>query len=281
MKLHCSTRGLKHAPGILANPRMHAFTLWDLVVCIAVLAGAIAFMVLTHTGERGRGRTCAANLHKIGKAMNDFAEDHGNAIPPAAVLNPQHSWDNLIKPYMRPDLVKPGSAYAERQLKEATSPVFSCPSDPLTRSNPRSYAMSAHDMHQSNWPPGPENNTGVGLRWTKEKIQELLGQGSSPDNAVQSGIEAFSRVKFQHLTRPADTLLFTEFIEKENKLGDINKVRITSSANQLEYFKTNSAGLHGKRFSYLMADGHVELLSPARTRPPGDSAGIWTIRTGD
>ena len=37
--------------------------------------------------------------------------------------------------------------------------------------------MSAHNMSLENWPPGPDNETGVGLVWDRNSMSRLLGEG--------------------------------------------------------------------------------------------------------
>ena len=154
----------------------------DLLAVIGVLMLMACGLARGHFGESGRIARCARNLQVLGGGMQDFANDHNGALPPAGMEKPVTAWNMEITPYLQPG---PPAAQSPGAMKElgttvkSITPIFACPSDPIKRSQPRSYAMSAHDMRPENWPPGPDNETGLGLVWSKASVSRLLGDSTA------------------------------------------------------------------------------------------------------
>jgi prepilin-type processing-associated H-X9-DG protein len=249
--------------------RLSAFTRADALatlVAVMLLGGWLGFRYL---GERGRIARCTWNLRALGGAMQSFANDHGDALPPAGIEAPQITWDMQLMPYLKPGLGKSDSPSAQMRLLKAVTPTFFCPSDPISRGDrPRSYAMSAHDMGPENWPLGPDNTTGLGLWWGENDEVRLLGHKSqNPDE--------LALVKLSWLPDPANTLLLTEYPDKQNRMRSKYCVTIQGAAQQSSAINNLASPFHYHRVNYLMADGHVELLSPL------GSIGIWNLKNGD
>ncbi len=262
------------------SPRMNQtrFNRLDLAVLVGFGGLLAAWFVLTHSGERGRLARCSRNLAVLGQSMHSYANEHHGGQPPAVIGPMGLSWDTLLKPYLKAGFVVSNSAYAERQMSRAVAPRFRCPSDRLLREDPRSYVMSAHDMQPENWPPGPGNATGVGLWWTRTNIASLLAEASA---ATAQTADAMALVKLSWLPAPADTLVLTELFAARNILGQRDTASIAGASQQVAPFKGDLSSLHRARFNYLMADGHVEALTPYQAGALSDSAGIWTIKAGD
>ena len=268
------------------RPSAHkrAFTRVDLVCSVGVVILLTGLVALECLGERGRTLRCAHNLKCLGSAMRDFANEHDGALPAASNTLLPATWDTAITPYLRPDLDKVNTPYGRRLLQRAVAPTFACPSDRVLRDHPRSYAMTWHEMQPEDWPPGPDNPTGVGLTWDKPSAERLLGTGAW-DMARTNGA-LLKPVKLSWLPDPANTLLLTELPRSLNQYGSSWCVAVQSARDQVERFEGDLAQFHGGRFNYLMADGHVELLSPFHTGYPGAfdavrPTGIWTIKPGD
>ncbi|MEI8288535.1 MAG: hypothetical protein WCH99_03625 [Verrucomicrobiota bacterium] len=264
--------------------RERAFTRLDLCVVVVVSAGLLGLAGLTFTGERGRIAQCKYNLKKIGQGMQQYAAEHEGALPPASSSITGVTWDQLLTSYLRPDLVVSNSAYAKRQLKIAVAGRFLCPSDSLVRPHPRTYVMTGHDMQPENWPPGPENATGVGLVWDKMNANKLLE--NSEWNQATTNRNLLPQVKLSWLPAPANTLLVTELVRPDNVYESQRVTTVGSARQQVEQFRGDRAQFHHGRFNYLMADGHVELMSPFQTGNAGAydadrPADIWTIKAGD
>lgn len=243
-----------------------AFSRLDLITVIGVVGLLFLWFGMWQFGEHGRITRCAANLRALGQATQSFATDQQNALPPAVIDagHQQITWDARITPSLPQNLLKHGS-----------EPLFRCPSDRLVHFNGRSYTMSAHDMQLENWPPGPENDTGVGLVWNQETIRKLLDQQQS--NIVATNVDFGAMMKRSLIPSPSKTLLLTELISYENNLKGITWAAISGPGEQVQQFVNKKAYVHNGRFNYLMLDGHVELLSPLQTTAP-NGGGIWSIR---
>jgi prepilin-type processing-associated H-X9-DG protein len=135
--------------------------------------------------------------------------------------------------------------------------------------------MSGHDMAPENWPPGPGNTTGVGLQWDARNEVKLLGSETT-------NIDDLALVKFSMLPDPADILLLTEYPDVQNRMGSLEGITVSSVSQQGSPISNNWPKLlHYGRFNYLMADGHVEMLTGLQTGGMNGHAGIWSIKEDD
>jgi len=250
------------------NRAQWAFTRLDMMVLLGLVVLLAAWFGVGRIGERGRIAKCSTNLAFLGQAMESFANDHGDALPPASIDPQRIAWDMQIAPYLPRNLVANG-----------IEPAFQCPSDQLAHARARSYAMSAHDMQSENWPPGPANATGVGLVWNKENIQRLLGEPAVKTAATN--VDFLAMVKRSSIQSPADTLVLTERISSGNNLKDTGMAAISSPGQQFEQLINDKTRIHGGRCNYLMLDGHIELLSPLQAGTLFGSRKIWNISKSD
>jgi prepilin-type processing-associated H-X9-DG protein len=256
--------------------RAHAFSRVDLCAVVAVVTLLGGWLAVVYFGENGRSTRCAWNLSAMGKAMEHYADDHGDALPAAGINlgKTQVTWDSKLIPYLEPKLTQSSS----EQLFARVPQHFLCPSDRVShKGTPRSYAMSGHDMRPDHWPPGNNTATGVGLYWTKAKAIGLLGE----TNAALKNPELLPALRRSALPDPANTILVTEFIDPWNLLGNQGRPSVSGAAPQRRYLKENASAFHGGRFNYLLADGHVELLSALQTGSFDGTAGLWTLKQGD
>ena len=236
-----------------------------------VLIGLVVFLGywfgLSRFGERGRVAKCAANLAVLGRAMQEFSNDHGDALPPAIIDMQQVTWDARIATYL-----------PANQARHGIDPLFKCPSDQLPHARTRSYTMSAHNMRNENWPIGPENATGVGLIWNQESISRLLGEPAI--RTAATNMDCLAMLKRSTIPAPASTVVLTELINSDNNLKGtrwavIGDAADTSAAGQqLEQLLHSQIRIHEGRYNYLMLDGHVERLSPLQA----GALKIWNIR---
>jgi prepilin-type processing-associated H-X9-DG protein len=249
-----------------------AFSRIDLLFVIMGSVGILLFVCIgvVRGGERLRTVQCARNLARLGEGMQAYAGAHAQSLPPAIVWTPpmKSAWDTCLLSVL-------DSTSSKRDTRPA---LFVCPSDRLTRDAPRSYAMAQHDMKPENWPPGPDNATGLGLVWIPGTVAKYF-----PDNKAEGGptLDEFSMMKLTMISAPRDTLLLSELIRADNKFRSTAQAGIDGAAKQIECFKTDRKAFHGGRLNYLMVDGHVELLSALESGGLGGSRGIWTISGGD
>jgi prepilin-type processing-associated H-X9-DG protein len=263
-----------------------SFTVWDLIAILVVTGVFGGWFVFAHSGERGHIARCAGNLKALGEATQAYANDHNDGLP-AAVIDTRAMgaegqvtcWDMALAPYLEPRLAKAKSIYEQNQLWPAVQPYLVCPSDPFKRAEPRCYAMATRIM-QAGWPPSPQDMTGVGVVWNKQFVSALLGQEMAGD--ALKNPDLLPRLKRSLLPDPANTLLLTELIAPGNHLrrgpyADVNDANV-----QEESFNGDSSSFHFGKFHYLMADGHVKLLTgPQTDGSDGQSRNIWTINAED
>jgi prepilin-type processing-associated H-X9-DG protein len=129
--------------------------------------------------------------------------------------------------------------------------------------------MPQHDMSSANWPPGPENSTGVGLGW------KFWESGNASLNNAYSKDGKLLAVRLEMIHTPADTLLLTEHPNSVNNMFTCDGATIGGPNDHLDTKTSRMNRYHNGKFNYLMVDGHVELLLPAQ------KPGIWTIKPND
>jgi prepilin-type processing-associated H-X9-DG protein len=255
--------------------------MWDLIAILVVAGFVLGWFAFEHSGERGHVARCARNLKGLGEATQVYANDHSDGLP-AAVINMGAggiTWDMELAPYLRPGAAKAKSLYDRERLIEQKRPWLVCPSDFLPRANPRSYAMSARYMMYG-WPPRPDDKTGVGLFWDKNSVTVILGKDMA-ESALKNH-DLLPRFKRSMLPDPANTLWLTELISPDNGLRRSACSEVAGVNQQEEYFEGDSSHFHFGKFNYLMADGHVELLTGAQSDgSAGKRHNIWTINPGD
>lgn len=255
--------------------------MWDLIAILVILAFLAGWFAFTHSGERGRIIQCAANLKGLDEATESYARDHEDGLPVAAIVLSTNNvtWDMDLYPYLAPGLANAKSAYDKRQLMNACRRHFVCPSDPIERANPRSYALAGRDMHYG-WPPASDDKTGIGIIWDKGSVAAL--PDDSFEKRAAENPDLLPRIKHSLLPDPNETLLLTEFIDPDNIMGRTTSTVVFTPEEQQRSLAGYDPIFHFKKFNYLMADGHVELLSAKQTTVrDGKSHNIWTINPDD
>lgn len=251
-----------------------AFNLTELTVVLAVLVvlGVLITLFVIYERRGALLNQCASNLKQLGEAMTMYAQDNNNCLPYAFIkYNDQESttWDTLIFPYIDED----GSRIVSGSFLDKKHSILRCPADTIEGWGHarRTYSMSKHDMSSSNWPPGPGNNTGVGLWWSSD-----VSDGNAALANVLSPYTAMPAIQLSMIPAPAGTLLLTDQARPDNIM--FNDSYATIGHGDLQFFDPNSRTVnpyhHGK-FNFLMVDGHVEALYPD-AKP-----GMWTIQAND
>jgi len=143
--------------------------------------------------------------------------------------------------------------------------------------------MTAHRMNRPNWPPSPDNATGVGLGWSAYRKR---GNSSYAAIDTEAPLPAIS---LNMILEPSGTILVTEQINADNLLAKPRLSTIDSTMAHVDDTYLSVDSVHGGRCNYLMVDGHVVSLEPSATvggeGEVSDSAethfGMWTIAAGD
>ncbi len=269
-----------------------AFNLIELavVVFVVIVLGVLA-TVFTACSRRTEGVVgCASNLKELGMAMAIYTRENNNRLPFAFIkYNGQEStaWDTLIFPCINR---RNGDIVSSSSLDKGHG-LLLCPSDTITNRDTngggtslnayamsqhdiiprRSYAMSRHNMTETNWPPGANNNTGPGLWWSSD-----ISNGKAALTNVLFAQGNIPAIRLDMISTPSGTLLLTEQARVDNIMFSSSGATISRSDPQ--FFNPGSTNInpyHNGKFNYLMVDGHVETLLP--TEKPG----MWTIRPDD
>ena len=278
-------------PRSIARPHHRGFTLVELLVAIGIIAVLISILMPALTRARKAAQTvvCASNMRQIGAAMFLYHTEH-KVLPYGGIgfsSTQQISWDDLISRQLGKNL--PWSDTSGGTNKEVgilwvrlpySNEILICPSDnngqlwtdPLQYR--RSYAVPWADIDGNG-----ESDT-------------LFAYTSSWPPAAG---KIFRSYKLTDARQSAATLLLVERHGNFNIQGTINNVYAQYTNDQ--FCKTNELtpvsinGAHSRKWNYLFADGHAELLSDKDTwgnaaKNPNYigrwwSLGPWTRHVGD
>jgi prepilin-type processing-associated H-X9-DG protein len=281
---------------ILSDRRHAGFGRLDLMAVLAVLFGLVALLsaVLFRFRHPATQSRCADNLRELGVAMALYEKDNDERLPYAYIKPEIDSdrdskvWDQLIFP-----MIPLNSAGLQQKH------LFRCPADTVARKADRpqrTYAMPMNSMMEKNWPPGPNNSTGVGLFWEAQRgrmadITNLTStSGFLESNMGGKSKPSIPAIRLSMISDPAETLLLTENARPANILFSPSGATIPGPTHHLQARLIDIDHYHGGRINYLMIDGHVELLypwesagqsDPDSTVTRGSHPDVWTIRGDD
>src|SRR4051794_15454916 len=137
-----------------------AFTLIELLVVIGIIALLIALLLPALSGARSQAMTvrCAANLHDIGHAMQNYANDYGGRVPRGYYYFPFYQqgyilWGEALSKYVgHPVEVADTSIARDAVLAQEFRQiaVYQCPVFPVEE--------SALDYVSSSWVTGADDS---------------------------------------------------------------------------------------------------------------------------
>lgn len=274
-----------------------AFTVIELVLVIAIVAvlAGIAFLLVGRVKPVVKESACVSNVKELAKVLAMYQHDNSEKLPMAYVRwsDPKFlNWDVFLIDYLRVNLrTDPGMPAPS---VNAVNKYLLCPDDTIPgvkwgtkQAKRRTYSMTYHDMSPKNWPPGPENETGVGIHWTvgaKQGLNSLTNYNSYSNN--------LPALRTAMILEPDDTLFLTEHAYFRNILANPGGSTVATTAEHIHddpKAELKLSSLHGGRITYLMVDGHVESLLPDLTTglTGGVSSnrnthkGMWTIKARD
>lgn len=276
--------------------RSRAFTVVELLLVIAIVAvlSAMVFLLMKRTKTVVKESVCMNNLKELARALAVYQGDTSDKLPFAYVRfsDPKFvNWDVLLINYLRANLRTDPSKPAPGG--DAVNRFLLCPEDtiPGVRWDPkqakrRTYSMPNHDMAASNWPPGPDNMTGVGIHWT------VGGKGLDSLTNYYSFSNNIPALRAASILDPGDTMFLAEHAYFRNILANPGGAIIKNTKEHIQddpQAEKSLDTLHGGKFYYLMVDGHVEFLTPDQTTgltggvsdKMNTHRGMWTIKAGD
>lgn len=246
------------------------FTLIELLVVIAIIAilASMLLPALNKARDKAKAIQCASNLKQLGTASlaytldnkDHFTSGYYNVLPSGRV-----TWDDLL-----------GAGYDGRKLTYAQQilmsfgatskpvPLYKCPSDTFVSTHRlRSYSINRGDSAGS-----------------------VPGSASSP-NGRYGIVDGVWSAKIIQIKKTSETMILSER-HNGNELGASSCYNIDKPTNQ----PFDGLMPHSIRANYLMADGHVLLMSMTETvskvkNPLGAVPtidrphGIWTVYPND
>lgn len=263
----------------MKHSRKHvAFTLVELLVVIGIIALLVAILMpaLSKARRQANAALCMSNMRQIGVAMALYADRSRDAYPYAETRNfaddpalPDRqaciTWDDLLNRDLKGNLSSTEEAMA---ISPKCNRIFWCPEDTVERTNPyvlyrdvtpspRSYAITRvtgiDDGHNVGFGGvGADGYPHAGLTLDQQKFCSkrtwfkaasgtiILVEKPSPTN-IQGWLN-----NTEYCDRPADQV--------QDYVPDVSQAKNRS--------------LHGGKWNYLFADGHVEPLYLEETVRP-------------
>ncbi len=290
-------------------PRQVAgFTLVELFVAVAVISllTALILPALAKAQSKMRSNRCLSNLQDVGTAVSLYLQDSNDKLPYAALryttgAEEHHlAWDDLMGPYLGIDLT------LEQRNQDGASnagslKLLSCPLDAVSlklekgvdrKETRRSYAMPEHNLGlntlagraatAADWPPNPVNQTGLGVR-LDGRPNHLSARWNSDDEPGGKTVPRWQAAfQVNMILNPATTMFMTEQFDGGNRVGAWGGATISD----ISAHHSKDAPLVQPQINYLMIEGHVESLAPAKTygaaaKPGAAPTGMWTVWQDD
>ncbi|MCA9032103.1 MAG: DUF1559 domain-containing protein [Planctomycetaceae bacterium] len=142
----------------IPNSRRGAFTLWELIAVLVILAVLIALLLPALQSPRSTGPRshCKNNLKQIALALHNYSDTYGG-FPPAYTTDengrPLHSWRTLLLPfvdqaplYRTIDLTKPWDDPVNAEALGTVVRIYQCPGAKL-KGNLTTYAALVGEDH--------------------------------------------------------------------------------------------------------------------------------------
>src|SRR5215470_4469715 len=172
----------------MRSRRRPGFTLYQLLVVLAILALLLAFLfpavarvrsARERVQSQGNLKQIALGMHNYHDAFGRFPSGNdGNNFSAATDLLPYIEQDNLFKQL---DLKQPVDARANEPVRKAVLRIYLSPSDPLRKAGdygPTNYLFNAGTKHEL------ADNDGVFYQNSKVRFQDIL-DGTS--NTILAG----------------------------------------------------------------------------------------------
>jgi prepilin-type N-terminal cleavage/methylation domain-containing protein len=247
-----------------------AFTVIELLVTIAIIStlAAILFPVLSQARERARMTRCLSNARQLAMAVQSYAQDFDEALPPSTnyavpTSVPERIWTRLIQPYVR------------------DTSIFTCPSASgsgfPTDWAQRGIGSTGYTAATAYDPQEREGfTTPARLTQIEEPARTPLF-GDTPGGPTAQKYRGYVFDPYVGKSNPVDPRLGTPLVADRDLVQELN--HLPPAQLKPLFARHFATGDNRGRATLILADGHAKTFSAAAILAQEKGANLlWRFR---